>query len=129
MAIFKKKERPPRNPESDLNQVMTCEADGIPVKGLSKATIRRIINASQVLQTLTEQEVEELMREVTLVKYPTGHLLTTEGQRGDAMFAICDGEVDIYQNSSYTSTVTEGQVSLKRLSFGFWSSQKSISHD
>jgi CRP/FNR family transcriptional regulator, cyclic AMP receptor protein len=43
-------------------------------------------------------------------QYPTGHAIFSQGDRGDKMYAVKDGVVDIMYNDTVVETVTAGGI-------------------
>jgi len=71
------------------------------VTGITVATLKRLLSHSSLLGVLTEAEVSELARQCGLQKFQAGVVLVKQGEVGDHIFVIVEGEVDILVDGEF----------------------------
>jgi len=78
--------------------------------GVSKSTLVRIIRNSQILSQLGDSELEKLAKSVKFISFPQNFAILLEGQEGQTMLCVCDGEADIYVKGQHVTRFGEGHI-------------------
>ncbi|MBI2861552.1 MAG: cyclic nucleotide-binding domain-containing protein [Chloroflexi bacterium] len=65
-----------------------------------------------VFEGLTEAEVAELMSRASLARFPKGRPIFSEGEPGDALFAILEGTVEVRMRGPERSELTIAVLGL-----------------
>lgn len=108
----------------------TVISKGCQLLGMSRISLKKHIAAMPfaknllflrvqiLLQNLSDLELFQFARHVTMCTYPSGHLLTVQDEPGHQMFMIRSGHVDIIINKAKVATLGRGSVVGQRALHG-----------
>lgn len=86
-----------RRPPERLQEVkMPEELPENAKAGLSKVSLRRVLQQNPLLSKLNNRDMEQLIPHIQVTNYPENTRIITEGAVEDSMYIIMEGEVDIY---------------------------------
>ena len=66
------------------------------------ATDVNVIRRFDCFRHLTDEQVEAIAKISNSVCYPKGHVLFEEGQKGDYLYLLVDGDVDVFYTNPKT---------------------------
>jgi len=78
----------------------------------TSATFRGFLRNLPGLENFAAGDFEKLFNAVKLTLYPTGHLFTLQGQRGDSTFLVVDGAVSQRIYNPVANTVSEAVINV-----------------
>ena len=70
-----------------------------------------VIKKTSIFDNLDEQEVDEILRISQEKRFAKGEIITREGQHGDSMYILCDGNVEV--SKTLTMKLAEGDFREK----------------
>lgn len=73
--------------------------------GLSqKLILRELVEKAQLFGELKTVEINKIADYVQAYRAPQGYVLCREGDRGDSLFVVIDGKIDLYRTSDQSGS-------------------------
>ena len=83
-------------PIRDLNIRLVSEQDEEQKEAEQRLKIAMILRSLLFLENLSDRQIQQLARSAELCRYTTGETLVEQGEKGDSLFIIKSGRVEIY---------------------------------
>ena len=65
------------------------------------------LNNFQIFEDLTESDINKFIKVIEKIKFDVGEKLITEGDKGDCIYLLLDGEVEV--NQALTLSMNKGE--------------------
>lgn len=79
------------------------------------ATDPKLIRKFECFRQLTDKQVEEIAEISNSICYPTGHVLVEEGERGEILYLLIEGDIDVFYRNPETGLEKVDTVSSEEV--------------
>jgi CRP-like cAMP-binding protein len=79
------------------------------------ATDAKLIRKFECFRQLTDEQVEKIAEISNSICYPAGHVLVEEGEKGEILYLLIDGDVDVFYRNPVTGMEKVDTVSSEEV--------------
>ena len=79
------------------------------------ATDPKLIRKFECFRQLTDEQVEEIAEISNSICYPAGHVLVEEGERGEILYLLIEGDIDVFYRNPETDLEKVDTVSSEEV--------------
>jgi len=79
------------------------------------ATDAKLIRKFECFRQLTDEQVEEIAKISNSICYQAGHVLVEEGERGEILYLLIDGDIDVFYRNPETDLEKVDTVSSEEV--------------
>jgi CRP-like cAMP-binding protein len=79
------------------------------VRGRQLAEFERELGAARLFAACTPEQVHELARTASRMREPKGMVFSREGERGDELVVLLEGEVEVRRDGAVLATLGAGE--------------------
>lgn len=79
------------------------------------ATDAKLIRKFECFRQLSDEQVEEIAEISNSICYPEGHVLVEEGERGEILYLLIEGDIDVFYRNPKTGLEKVDTVSSEEV--------------
>lgn len=79
------------------------------------ATDAKLIRKFECFRLLSDEQVEEIAEISNSICYPEGHVLVEEGERGEILYLLIEGDIDVFYRNPKTGLEKVDTVSSEEV--------------